>query len=73
MSTINPKVIDISHYDKVVGDGFQAVRRAGIVGVIQKASEGTATVDQRYATRLPGIIEAGLLPGCYHSFAPVRA
>jgi GH25 family lysozyme M1 (1,4-beta-N-acetylmuramidase) len=67
---INPKVIDVSHYDAVVGDGFQAVRRAGIVGVIQKSSEGTARVDDRYADRVPKILAAGLLNGAYHFIRP---
>lgn len=67
---INPKVIDISHYDDVVGDGFQEVRRSGIVGVIQKSSEGSHSVDDRYRSRVAGILAAGLCPGAYHFIRP---
>ncbi len=64
--TINPKVIDISHYDGVAGGGFQLARRFGIVGVIHKSSEGLGIVDSRYATRRASAVAAGMLWGCYH-------
>ena len=40
---INPKVIDIYHRDGVAPDGFVQARAFGILGVIHKASEGSAT------------------------------
>lgn len=67
---INPKVIDISHYDKIVGGGFQAVRAAGIVGVVQKSSEGAHLPDDRYLERISDIVAAGLCPAAYHFIRP---
>src|SRR5216684_4925438 len=67
---INPKVIDISHYDRLVGGGFQDVRKAGIIGVIHKSSEGIGIVDHPYSARRPLAKEAGLLWGAYHFIRP---
>ena len=57
-------VIDISHFQNV--SSFQEVRENGIVGVIHKATEGTAFVDARYDARRPRALAAGLLWGAYH-------
>lgn len=67
---INPRVIDISHYDRIVGNGFKDVRAFGIVGVIHKASEGTGVVDAPYAARRKDAVAAGLLWGAYHFLRP---
>lgn len=67
---INPKVVDISHYDRLVGKGFQSVREAGIIGVIHKSSEGTGVVDRPYADRRKLANDAGLLWGAYHFIRP---
>ena len=53
---INPKVIDISHYDDVevvngVYVGFKKVYAAGYRGVINKCTQGTGYVDPTYAPR----------------------
>lgn len=68
--TINPKVIDISHYDRIVGRGFVDVRASGIVSVIHKASEGTGVIDSPYAARRADAVAAGLLWGAYHFMRP---
>ncbi len=68
---INPKVIDIYHGDEVAPDGFVQARRFGILGVIHKASEGSAMVDQTYARRRSMAKDAGLLWGAYHFIRPV--
>ncbi len=44
-------VIDISHFNNVTS--FQDVRNAGIIGVINKATQGLTGVDGTYGTRKP--------------------
>ncbi len=68
---INPKVIDISHFDRVAPNGFQQARAFGILGCIHKASEGTSIIDTPYAQRRPLAKDAGLLWGAYHFIRPV--
>jgi hypothetical protein len=68
---INPKVIDIYHGDGVAADGFAQARAFGILGVIHKASEGSATSDETYARRRTMAKGAGLLWGAYHFIRPV--
>ena len=68
---INPKVIDISHYDDVqtVGDrwvGFERVYEAGYRGVINKVTQGRGMVDKSYVRRRPHALAANLLWGAYH-------
>jgi GH25 family lysozyme M1 (1,4-beta-N-acetylmuramidase) len=63
---MQPLVIDIYHGDVVVD--FAKVKAAGIVGVIHKASQGGAVVDQTYATRRKLALAAGLKWGAYHFF-----
>ena len=58
------ELIDLSHDDATVD--FNAAARAGIVGVIHKATEGVGDVDPLYATRAPLARNAGLLWGAYH-------
>ncbi|MDE2096852.1 MAG: glycoside hydrolase family 25 protein [Patescibacteria group bacterium] len=70
---INPKVIDISHYDdvEVIGTdwaGFRKVRAAGYVGVINKVTQGRGILDKSYLRRRPHAVEAGLEWGAYHYF-----
>ena len=57
-------VIDISHYNTQVD--FAQAKAGGIMGVIQKATQGAAYVDPTYATRRPEAEAAGLLWGAYH-------
>lgn len=73
---INPKVVDLSHYNDVeYADGrytgFEKLRNAGIVGVIQKATEGSIFVDPLYSRRKKAALAAGLLFGAYHYFTGV--
>lgn len=57
-------VIDLSHHNGTVD--FAKIAADGVVGVIHKATQGTADVDPTYATRRPAALSAGLLWGAYH-------
>ncbi len=57
-------VIDISHNVQV--SDFRAVRRAGQLAVIHKATEGGDWIDPSYAPRRAEAEAAGLLWGAYH-------
>lgn len=61
---INRKVLDISHHNTV--QSWDAVRNAGVVGIIHKATQGTGYVDPTYLERARGALNAGLLWGAYH-------
>jgi GH25 family lysozyme M1 (1,4-beta-N-acetylmuramidase) len=61
---INRLVIDISVYNEITD--WNAVKAAGIVGVIHKATEGGGFVDRTYALRKQKALDAGLLWGAYH-------
>lgn len=63
---INPKVVDISHYDNVHPGGFVLLREAGYLGVINKATQGPGMTDKTYRLRRFAASEAGLLYGAYH-------
>jgi lysozyme len=63
---MRPLVIDIYHGDTVLD--FAKVKAAGIIGVIHKASQGGAIVDQGYAQRRKLALAAGLKWGAYHFF-----
>src|SRR6185503_1490429 len=68
---INPKVVDLSHYDDVETAngqwlGFKKLYAAGYRGVINKVTQGRGMVDVSYARRRPHALEAGLLYGAYH-------
>lgn len=63
---INPKIVDISHYDNVAPGGFVQLRAAGYLGVINKASQGSGMTDKTYRLRLGPARDAGLLYGAYH-------
>lgn len=67
---INPKVVDVSHYETVQQDGWQQVRKAGIVAAICKSSEGMSVVDSKYPGFVAGARAAGLLTGAYHFLRP---
>jgi lysozyme len=67
-STANDLVIDISHWNE--GLDFAELKRAGIVGVIHKATEDTGYVDPTYAPRRVEAEQAGLLWGAYHFLRP---
>lgn len=58
-------VVDLSHYQPSVD--FIALQKAGIAGVILKATQGTQGVDSAYARRRDLLTPAvGLLRGAYH-------
>lgn len=65
---ITPKVVDLSHYDDLQDIG--KVKAAGIVGIVNKASEGPVNVDRTFAIRRPVVLGAGLLYGAYHFLRP---
>src|SRR3984893_191450 len=57
-------VVDISHWNRDVD--FAKLANAGIIGVIQKATQGQTGVDFTYNTNKPKALAAGLLWGAYH-------
>lgn len=57
-------VIDISHHNGNID--FAAAKRDGIVGVIQKATQGQSGVDPTYETNRDKALREGLLWGAYH-------
>jgi len=57
-------IIDISHHQRVVD--WRAVRDAGIVAVIHKATEGATFRDPLFRERRAAARAAGLLWGSYH-------
>ena len=57
-------VVDISHHNGNVN--FAKAKDAGIIGVIQKATQGQSNVDPTYKTNKTKAINAGLLWGAYH-------
>jgi len=60
----NPIVVDISHWQPNVD--FKAMKAAGTVGVILKATEGTTTVDKTFKERQKQAKDAGLCVATYH-------
>ena len=65
---INPMVVDLSHHNEVAD--FDAVKAAGIAGIIHKATEATGFVDKMYAIRRGHAMSAGVLWGAYHFLRP---
>ena len=57
-------VIDLSHHNETVD--FGRIQADGIVGVIHKATQGTAFTDKKYRERRDAALDAGLLWGAYH-------
>ncbi len=57
-------MIDTSHWDRDVD--FEAVAQSGVLGVIQKATQGELDVDPTYAGNRVKATQAGLLWGAYH-------
>lgn len=57
-------IVDISHHNKVTS--FTKVRQAGVLGVIQKATQGVSFKDPTFASNRKRIRDAGLLFGAYH-------
>lgn len=61
---MNPVVTDLSHWNGAID--FDKVKAAGILGVINKATQGTSIVDKTYAARRKAAVKTGLLWGAYH-------
>lgn len=59
-------IIDLSHWNGPNVDLATAARDGGIIGVIQKASEGTLGIDDTYVRNRGKARTAGLLWGAYH-------
>jgi lysozyme len=60
----NPVIADISYHDTVKDWG--AIVKFGILGVINKATDGPRSVDPTYTTRRQLCAQHGLLYGAYH-------
>lgn len=65
---ITPNVIDTSHYDNVTD--WNAVQDFGILGVINKASEGPGMTDRTFAIRRGPVTQRGMHYGAYHFLRP---
>lgn len=65
---VNRLVLDLSHHNTVTD--FAAIKAAGIVGVIHKATEGQTYVDETFRDRRADAREVGLLWGAYHFLRP---
>jgi lysozyme len=63
-AVINPLVVDLSHHNDVAD--FNAVKAAGIAGIIHKATEGVGFTNKLYADRRGRAVGVGLLWGAYH-------
>jgi lysozyme len=57
-------VVDLSHHN--IAAEFPAVKAAGILGVIHKATQGTQYEDPLYAARKADALNLGLWWGAYH-------
>jgi lysozyme len=57
-------IVDVSHHNGNVN--FSKVKAAGILGVIQKATQGQVDVDPTYKSNKAKATAAGLLWGTYH-------
>lgn len=57
-------VIDLSHHNQI--SSIEAVKEAGVVGVFQKATQGTSFKDPTFLENRAKIEGAGLLFGAYH-------
>ncbi len=64
MTTVNPLVVDLSHWDPA--QDYEAVMAAGIVGVIYKATEGASYTDPTYVGQQQAAKAVGLKWGAYH-------
>jgi Glycosyl hydrolases family 25 len=60
----NPVIVDLSHFDNV--RDWDAVKRFGILGVINKATEGPGLTDRTYKLRREPTRQRGILYGAYH-------
>jgi lysozyme len=61
-------VIDLSHHNPT--PDWPAIKAAGVLGVIHKATEGAGYADPDRRSRLAGAYRAGLLIATYHFLRP---
>lgn len=61
---ITNAVVDISHHNGNVN--LDKAKQSGILGVIQKATQGQSSVDPTYKSNRTKATKAGLLWGAYH-------
>jgi len=64
MGTYPVVVVDLSSHNTI--ESWDAMKAAGVVGVILKSTQGTFYVDKVYAQRKIEAEAAGLKVGCYH-------
>ena len=64
----NPVIVDLSHFDDV--QDWNAVTEFGILGVINKATEGLGMIDKTFSIRRKPAADHGLLYGAYHFLRP---
>jgi lysozyme len=64
----NAVIVDLSHFDNV--KDWDAAKTFGILGVINKATEGPGLTDKTYAVRRKPASDHGLLYGGYHFMRP---
>jgi lysozyme len=64
----NPVIVDLSHFDDV--QDWDAVKGFGILGVIDKATEGAGLIDKFYKIREKPVRQRGMLYGAYHFIRP---
>jgi lysozyme len=57
-------VVDLSHHNKV--GSFAKLKDSGVIGVIQKATQGFTFKDPTYKSNRNGVLNAGMLFGAYH-------
>jgi lysozyme len=63
MSAERPALVDVSHHQATID--FLALRAAGVVGVMHKATQGSGYTDPRFVPRRALALSAGLLYGGY--------
>jgi lysozyme len=68
MATPNRKILDLSHHNDI--EDIQQVKKAGVLGIIHKSTEGDDYTDPTYADRKKLCLDAGLLWGAYHFAHP---
>jgi lysozyme len=61
---VTDAIIDLSHFN--VNPNFAVAKSAGILGVIHKATQGTAFTDPAYTLHRDAALAAGLWWGAYH-------
>lgn len=65
---LTPNVVDTSHYDDVTD--WDLVKKFGILGVINKATEGPGMTDKTFAIRRGPAAKRGILYAGYHFLRP---